>query len=76
MDALEFGIFLKAEGVSPVVRKVFQTSLNEAHADLAIGEPAHEGTQQFLRLIYQTLRQVNLMAKHKRYRFKQNSPIM
>lgn len=75
MDALAFGIFFKAEWVSPVVRKVLQTSLDEAHADLAIGEPAHEGTQEFLRLIYQTLRQVNLIARNKRQKLKQNSHI-
>lgn len=43
-------------GDSPVVGEVLQAALDKAHADLAVGEPAHQRTQQLLRLADQALR--------------------
>lgn len=44
----------------PVVGQVVKATLDEAHSDLPVGEPADEGTQQLLRLVNQTVRKMNL----------------
>ena len=41
---------------SPVVGEVLQAALDEAHADLSVGEPAHQRAQQLLCLADQALR--------------------
>ena len=45
---------------TPVVGQVVQAALDEAHADLAVGEPADQRAQQLLSLVDQALRQVDL----------------
>jgi len=44
----------------PVVCQVVKATLDEAHADLPVGEPADQRAEQLLRLADQTLRQVDL----------------
>ena len=44
----------------PVVCQVVKATLDEAHADLPVGKPADQGTEQLLCLTDQALRQVDL----------------
>lgn len=40
--------------------QVVKATLDEAHSDLSVGEPADQRTQQLLRFVDQTLREMNL----------------
>lgn len=46
--------------------QVVKATLDEAHPDLPVGEPADERAEQLLRFIDQTLRQVDLTHIHTR----------